>query len=124
MRNAAFSYTKRQMEDGSKDVTRRVKSTWRVGERRAVIEKGMGLKKGERVTPLRDDVTGKPIVIECVSIKREVLWKLLHDPDYGAREVRREGFPDLTPLEFVEFFCRKAKCNRRKVVYRIEFKRV
>ena len=53
MRNAAFSYTKRQMEDGSKDVTRRIKSTWRVGERRAVIEKGMGLQKGEKVTPLR-----------------------------------------------------------------------
>lgn len=123
MRNIAFSLTTPQIEAGSKDVTRRLNSTWKVGERRAAIVKGMGLKKGEKVQPIRDE-RGKPIVVECVSHRKEKLWKLMLDPDYGAREVVREGFPEMTALEFVEFFCREGRCKRTQVVHRLEFKRV
>lgn len=113
----AFSLTTPQMRNKTKTVTRRIGSAdWKPGERRVAIVKGQGLKKGEKV-----DRIG---VIECVSNRPEPLWRLLRDPDYGKAEARREGFPEMDGLEFVEFFCAKNKCQRSLVVNRIEFKHI
>lgn len=111
----AFSLTTQQVRDGTKTVTRRLGSAdFRPGERRMAIEKGQGLKKGQHVTRIR--------VIECVSNRREPLFKLLADPDYGKSEAQREGFPDMDGLQFVEFFCRANGVSRRCAPNRIEFK--
>lgn len=42
-------------------------------------------------------------------------------PHYGAQEVILEGFPDMTPPEFVDMFCRHNKCRPDKLVNRIRF---
>jgi hypothetical protein len=47
---------------------------------------------------------------------------MLDDPAYGTIECVLEGFPDLTPSEFVRMFCESHKgCTRESVVNRIEF---
>ena len=39
-----------------------------------------------------------------------------------AGEVRREGFPEMTPAEFVEFFCRShSGCTADLPLTRLEF---
>lgn len=80
-----------------KDVTRR--NGWKnvkAGQRLCACEKCQGIKKGEHVKRLG--------VIRVVSARRENLRALLLDQDYGRAECRREGFPHLSPEQFVEFF--------------------
>lgn len=68
----------------------------------------MGLKRGEIVAELG--------TIQIVSVRRERLC------DITAEDVAREGFPDMTPGEFVEFFCKSMKVYPEIIVTRIEFK--
>lgn len=115
--------TTRQVREKTKDVTRRL--NWlnlKVGERLQGCEKCQGRKNGEPLIKLH--------VIEVVSVRREPLDKLLEVPpgpnlytDYAIEEMRREGFPNMTPLEFVKMF-RKShkKCTQATPVTRIEFK--
>jgi hypothetical protein len=42
----------------------------------------------------------------------------------SLRETEREGFPDLTPRQFVDLFCQHMKVTPNRVVNRIEFKYV
>jgi len=117
-RNISFALTTAQFRDGSKDVTRRL--AWKdlkAGDILCAVEKGMGLKKGETVKKLG--------LIRVVSARREPLRKMLDATCYGRNEVRREGFPAMTPEEFVEFFCRShAGCTPDSDVTRIEFERI
>lgn len=96
MRNISFSMPTPQFIAGEKDVTRRF-GWWHLkpGDRLQAVEKAMGLKKGEKMVRLG--------VIEIVSATREPLNKMSLQPEYGAEEMRREGFPfGLTdPAEFV-----------------------
>ena len=115
MRLMSFSATWPQILDGSKTVTRRL--GWahlKPGERFQAIQKGQGLKKGERV------VRGP--VLECVSNDPENLFQVgyLHDD----HETAREGFPEMTPRQFVEMFKELNKCKSSQSVNRIEFKYV
>jgi hypothetical protein len=106
----SFAITERQFLDGSKDVTRRL--GWkkvRPGDRLIVVRKAMGLKKGEKVHRLGE------IVVE--DVREESLG------DITREEVVREGFPEMTPAEFVDFFCRFNKCTPEARVTRIEFER-
>ncbi len=50
MRNMSFMLTTQQMQDRTKDVTRRV-GWWflKPGDVIMAVEKGMGLKKGEKI---------------------------------------------------------------------------
>lgn len=66
MRNMSFSITTKQMYAGTKDVTRRL-GWWnlKVGDVVMAVEKGMGLKKGEKVKRIYP--------IEIVSVSREPL---------------------------------------------------
>ncbi len=56
-----------------------------------------------------------PIMI--ISNHKEPLCEITQD------ECEREGFPELTPCEFVEMFCRLTQCNPEILVNRIEFTR-
>ena len=114
MKNMSFMLTLPQMEARVKSVTRRV-GWWDLEEDDVVmaVQKGMGLKKGEKVVPI--------YAIQILSARSEPLRKLIDNPVYGEKEVVLEGFPDMTPLDFVQFFCDTHKCLPDKIVNRILF---
>ena len=78
----------------TKTVTRRHILTWqnlRPGDRLTLIEKGMGLAKGERQVVLAE--------VEVVSNTLVRLWDIDED------ECEREGFGDMLPGEFCSMWC-------------------
>lgn len=116
--NMSFALTPRQYQEGSKSVTRR--DGWRhikIGGVYNGVNKVMGFKKGE-----------KPIVYgqhKILSARWEPLRRMIDEPEYGAVEVVLEGFPEMTPLEFVDFYCRhSSKRTPDMPVHRIEFMRI
>lgn len=115
-RNMSFALTTQQYRDQSKDVTRRLGWLFlKPGERVHGCKKCMGLRKDEPLVYLHD--------FECVSVRREPLNKMLTDVAYGMDECRREGFPQMSPAEFVSFFCASHKgCTAETEISRIEFK--
>lgn len=112
MKLISFSMTKPQFLDGSKTVTRRL--GWRhllPGARLMAVEKAMGLKKGEKIVRLGE--------IEVISARREPLDAITPE------DVIREGFPGMTTLDFIRFFCvGHGMANASALVTRIEFKKV
>lgn len=111
MRLMSFALTTPQFLDGSKDVTRRL--NWlktKAGDRIRAVKQVQGIKLGEKVVDLG--------VIEVVSVRRERLDAITPD------DVRREGYPGMSPFQFVEMFGRKMGCQPSTVVTRIEFRRV
>jgi hypothetical protein len=118
MRNMSFWLTQQQILQRAKSVTRRIGSrTAKVGEYRQPIQKGQGLKKGQKVQRL-----GGPI--RFIDVRFERLGVLITYPIYGRAECIKEGFPHLTPREFVEMFCRHNGCTPDTHVTRIEFEYV
>lgn len=113
--NISFSLTTPQYLDGTKDVTRRM--GWlkvKVGDELQVIEKGQGLKKGEKVK-----ILGR---IRVVSVHRERLGIMMSMAGYGQQECIREGFPNMDGEEFVIFFCKTHRgCKSTTMITRIEF---
>lgn len=118
MRNISFALTTPQFIAGTKDVTRRMGWLFLIkDEELQGIEKGQGLGKGGKVKKLG--------LIRIVSVRREPLSLMITSPRYGVDECRREGFPDMSPREFVEFFCKGHKgCTSLSIVTRIEFVKV
>lgn len=122
MRNISFMLTQQQIRDRTKTVTRRV--GWgklKAGEMLRGVEKGMGLKAGEKVKALAN--------IRVVSVRPEPLSAMTADLDYGFEECAKEGFgehPSLRlPSEFIKFFCGSHRgCTADTVVTRIEFEYV
>jgi hypothetical protein len=116
MRNMSFAMTVSQIRNHSKGVTRRL--GWRklkTGDQFQPVVKCMGLRKGEKIRPI-----GSPLVV--VSVVREPLRRMIDEPEYGQEECRREGFPEMSPEQFVEMFCAANKrCTLDTVVTRIEF---
>ena len=111
MRSLSFALTERQFLDGTKDVTRRLGwKTLNPGDRLRAVRKAMGLKRGEHPVVLG--------VIEVVSVRREPLWPI------DQADVIREGFPRMTPMEFVKMFCEHMDCPSDTEVTRIEFRKV
>lgn len=119
MRNISFMLTQEQIRNRTKTVTRRL--GWRhlkVGDLLRGVEKGMGLKAGEKIVTL--------CTIRVTNVRQEPLDRLTADPEYGFEECRKEGFGDHPslrwPSEFVNFFCRSHKgCLPSSDVTRIEF---
>lgn len=110
MRNISFMITPNQILDQSKTVTRR-NGWWGLnyGDILQPVRKGMGLKKGEKIEKL-----GGPIRV--VFVWRERLDTI------SCIECEREGFPNMTPAQFVEMFCQSHKgVEPRSVINRIEF---
>lgn len=111
MRNISFMLTTQQVRDGTKDVTRRL-GWWNLkpGTRIMACEKCQGIPKGGKMVRIRE--------IEIVSVRKESLdW-------IDEADVKREGFPKMTPGQFVEMFCKHNDCFETTDVNRIEFKYV
>lgn len=111
MRNMSFMLTKQQMYDETKTVTRRL-GWWNLkpGDVVMAVEKGMGLKKGDKVV--------KIYPIEIIAAYPEPLHYIT------AQEVVREGFPELSIREFMTMFMNSHKgCKPETMVNRIEFRR-
>ncbi len=100
--------TKEQVHNRSKTVTRRL--GWEYlepGDRLTLCEKVQGRRKGEPLVRIAE--------VEVVSVRRERLDAITAD------DVAREGFPDWTPLAFVNFFTAEMKVAPDVEVTRIEF---
>lgn len=111
-RNMSFAITTQQVRDREKDITRRL-AWWDVepGDVLNAVVKGMGLKKGEKVEKIH--------TIEVRCSRGERLDKIT------KKDCIREGFPNLSPKQFVDMFCEhnKAKgCTPKTFVNRIVFK--
>jgi len=113
MRLISYYLTTRQFLDGSKDVTRR--NGWlnlKVGEHLMAVEKGQGLKKGEKVKRLGE--------IEVLEVCREPLHAICDHPGDCARE----GFPEMSPMEFIKMYCKHNGGGPGQFVTRIVFRRI
>lgn len=108
MPNMSFSFTVAQVRDRSKTVTRRL-GWWDLepGTELVAVEKAMGLRKGEKVTPI--------CRIRVLSVRTEEVY------DITQADVAREGFPNYTRDDFITFFCQQNKCQPDDLVNRIEF---
>lgn len=108
MRNISFHLTRPQILARTKTVTRRVGWEWlEPGTLLAAVEKCQGLKKGGRVVRLA--------TIRVLSVRRERL-DAITPADCAA-----EGFPELSPAQFVAMFCQHMGCVRATKITRIEF---
>jgi hypothetical protein len=108
MRLMSFALTEAPFIAGTKDVTRRL--GWlhaEAGDHVCGVRKTMGLQPGEAVERWR--------VIEFVNVRREPL-SLVDD-----REAAREGFPDLTGPQFIEFFISEQGGTPATILTRLEF---
>ncbi len=111
MRNISFFLTTPQFLNGTKDVTRRIGwANLKPGELLQAVEKGQGLKAGQKATKLG--------VIRVKSVRREQLFKITQE------DVVREGFPDMLPGDFIRMFEEHNDCDARDVITRIEFEHV
>lgn len=111
MRNMSFALTTQQFKDGTKDVTRRFGWNFlKPGHLVCAVEKGMGLKKGEKIIRLG--------VIEIVDVRQELLGCITQE------ECIREGFPHFTPKQFIVFLTGDYYLGRLRAVNRIEFKKI
>ena len=109
--------TKDQVRARTKDVTRRTGWVWlKPGTLLQGVEKGMGLKKGEKVVPLA--------TIRVVDVRRERLDELVNTErgDYGTVEMAREGFPGMDPQDFMLRYLPDTAPD--ELVTRIEFEYV
>ena len=112
-------------------------------ERRKTVTRRKGwlmLKPGDTLTLCRKVQGRKPgeplerlAEVEVVSVAREPLWELTRrdyaaafpppPTGYASREVAREGFPCLDPVEFVErYFVEAQGMSLRDEVTRIEWR--
>lgn len=110
MRRISFALTTEQILNQSKTVTRRFGWDFlKPGDQLQPIEKGMGLKKGEKQRLL-----GCPI--EVLRVRKERIDAILSD------DCALEGFPNWGPSDFVDFICSHHKAKRSDIITRIEFK--
>lgn len=115
MRNMSFALTTAQIKARTKSVTRRMH--WQAataGTLLCAVEKSQGLRPGEAIKRLT--------IIRVADRRREPLRRMIDDEAYGAAELMAEGFPDMTPAQFVDMFCdTHAKCTPDSKVTRIAF---
>lgn len=86
------SMTVEAVRERRKTVTRRHVDTWRTlkpGDRLTLVEKGMGLAKGERHVVLAE--------VEVVDVRVEPMCRVLSEPDATTRE----GLPEMEPVDFM-----------------------
>lgn len=114
----SFALTTPQILAQTKTVTRRIGwSFLQPGDLIQAVEKGQGLKKGEKVRKLS--------VIRVVDVRRERLDDMVSGSyTHCVSELRREGFPDMPPIGFLSMFCKANNCTPATRVTRIEFEYV
>ena len=108
MRNMSFMLTTKQFINKTKTVTRR--NGWKhikIGDFIQGCEKCQGLKKGEKINKLSTIQILKTEFVPLNTITKS--------------DCIKEGFPDMTPAEFVAFYCKHNKCKPTDLVNRIEF---
>lgn len=108
----SFALTTKQVKEKTKDITRR--QGWanlKAGTLLQPVEKGMGLKKGEKVKK----IGGLIRVISNTSAPIEGICK---------SDVIREGFPNFKPSQFVEMYCKHNKVKPTDYCNRIVFEYV
>lgn len=109
-RNISFSLTTAQFRARTKTVTRRLGwKSLQPGDLLMGCEKCMGLRPGDQIRRLG--------LIRVVSVRSEQLSAIYMERDGCAAE----GFPDMTPAAFVEFFTRHMRAPGDPLVTRIEF---
>ena len=102
--------TIKQIHNAASTVTRRF-GLWKIkpGTKLWAIEKGRGLKKGQKVVRI--------CMIRIVSAHEEQVQDIRHRPN----DLILEGFPDLTTNEFIRLLCKGTGKNETSPVNRIEF---
>lgn len=107
-RNMSFALTTPQFLDRSKTVTRR-QGWWflKPGDVLCGVEKGMGLKRGEKIKRLG--------YIRVVSVRSEALYMI------EQSDVVKEGFLEMTPEAFTAFYAKHNNIKVTDIVNRIEF---
>lgn len=102
--------TTRQVRAGTKTITRR--NGWlflKPGDVVMAVEKCQGLKKGERIIKIRP--------IRILDTRREMIVRI------DKADCIAEGFPELSPVDFVQMYCKANKkdpyddCTRIKFEY-------
>jgi hypothetical protein len=105
----SVALTEPQVSARSKTVTRRM--GWHVlrpGDRLTLCRKVMGRRRGEPLVRI--------VAVRVLAVRRERLDEITSD------EVLAEGFPEMSPAQFVEFFCGTHKgCTPESMVTRIEW---
>jgi hypothetical protein len=117
MRNMSFYKTIWQFIRQIKTVTRR--QGWpnlRADDVVMGIEKGQGLKKGQKIRRLGE--------FRVLDERWERIDRLISEPEYGRGEVIREGFPEMTPQEFVDMYCKMNRCKPSELCHRFSFEYV
>ena len=108
-RNMSFMATKKQVRNRTKTVTRRLGWAFlKPGDIVNAVEQGRGLKKGEKVKRMCQ--------IRIKSTRWEPLYRITKE------ECVKEGFPDMSPQDFINMFCRLNRIRVMRSVNRIEFK--
>jgi hypothetical protein len=107
----SFAMTTPQIRNRTKTVTRRF-GWWflKPGDIVCAVEKGMGLKKGEKVKRLA--------MIRIVSTRSQQLFAISKD------DCVREGFPEMQPSDFVGMLCGHYGITDDRIINRIEFEYV
>lgn len=131
--NISFSATTKQVRQHQKHVTRRIDKSLRLAKKKPGdilqgIERGQGIKKGEHIVKLDqivilevnreplDEIIRRPIREIPQSIR------LKHAATIYLTETILEGFPELTPVQFVETFCNiNKKCTPDTEITRVLF---
>lgn len=107
-RNISFYHTQQQIRDQTKTVTRRLGWLFlKSGDILNACEKCQGLGKGGKIKRLG--------TIQVTNVRREKLYAITPE-DCAA-----EGFSEMTPVDFIEFFCKAMDCEPETIVTRIEF---
>ncbi|MDH4263970.1 MAG: ASCH domain-containing protein [Spirochaetia bacterium] len=104
----SFALTTEQIKNRTKTVTRRF-GWWnlKAGDVVCAVEKGMGLKKGEKIKRLA--------LLRIVRVSQDHLGDITQD------ECIKEGFPNMSPNEFVKMIQDHYKCSDNNYMNRIEF---
>ena len=108
MKNISFALTKDQIRARLKFLTHR--DGWlqaKPGDWLMGVEKGMGLKPGEQIVRLG------PVMI--LATRRRKLR------DFTVAECVLEGFPEKSPEDFIEMYCRHMSVTREDLQTGIEF---
>lgn len=120
----SVAFTEQAVIERRKTVTRR-NGWWTDKRGRRIIQPGdtltlcrkvMGRKPGEPLVRLAE--------VEVYDVRREPLTDLWSgNTDYGTREMKAEGFPDITPEEFVRrYFTEAQGIQPEDYVTRIEWR--
>jgi hypothetical protein len=141
MRNISFSATTEQVRRHLKHVTRRGNKkgpTWKnlqAGEHLMGCEKCQGLGRGGKIVRIEEiftygvgseplnDIIERPVrhLPLCIVDQYPEKYRMWLNPGWGIAEVVLEGFPELTPEQFVKMFCEMNNCEPETEITRILF---